>query len=256
MATILCRLLTTFSFLVATSLALAQERVLFEDEFDDPATFACDWEVVPCRAPGDAVMAVENGDLVIREMGGPEVAGAGFQARQRFDGAVSIHAQVKFDDADWMLVARGDCEGPFHGALGALYSSGRVRLTLWFGGNIVQDKNVNLPDFDPEADYVLRLDSAGNQVEFRVWREGDDEPVRPIVQAVAAQPESAPVGVLVDSGASRLRWLRVSAPPEPSFCRGDVNGDEALDISDALFILEGLFLGGPRPPEVFEGCDS
>jgi len=41
----------------------------------------------------------------------------------------------------------------------------------------------------------------------------------------------------------------VALPPDPSLflLRADANGDEAVDMSDALFILNWLFLGGPEP---------
>jgi len=38
---------------------------------------------------------------------------------------------------------------------------------------------------------------------------------------------------------------------EPTFVRGDTNGDEALDISDGIALAAALFTGGPGPP-----CDD
>lgn len=36
---------------------------------------------------------------------------------------------------------------------------------------------------------------------------------------------------------------------------GDVNGDQAFDISDPIFLLSNLFLGGPPPCALANGCD-
>jgi hypothetical protein len=42
------------------------------------------------------------------------------------------------------------------------------------------------------------------------------------------------------------------APIGPeSFIRGDTNGDGKIDISDAIYILQFLFLGGPAPEASF-----
>ena len=39
-----------------------------------------------------------------------------------------------------------------------------------------------------------------------------------------------------------------SSPPSPAlFRRGDANDDGGIDISDAIFTLDSLFLGGPTP---------
>ena len=47
--------------------------------------------------------------------------------------------------------------------------------------------------------------------------------------------------VLSLSGASHLYG-------QPCFKRGDANADGAFDLSDAIFTLSSLFLGGPVPP--------
>ena len=37
-------------------------------------------------------------------------------------------------------------------------------------------------------------------------------------------------------------------PPNVPFVRGDANGDGSIDITDAIFTLGFLFLGGGAPP--------
>ena len=41
--------------------------------------------------------------------------------------------------------------------------------------------------------------------------------------------------------------VRLTGEDQPPFSRGDANADGELDISDASFLLDNLFLGGPRP---------
>jgi uncharacterized lipoprotein YddW (UPF0748 family) len=45
--------------------------------------------------------------------------------------------------------------------------------------------------------------------------------------------------------ADAVRWRYVGPPPNPSFIRGDANGDDTVDIADAVTILGYLFLGDP-----------
>ncbi|MBI4585559.1 MAG: IPT/TIG domain-containing protein [Planctomycetes bacterium] len=42
--------------------------------------------------------------------------------------------------------------------------------------------------------------------------------------------------------------VKITAPAAATFSRGDANGDGLLDISDAVYLLNALFLGGPAPP--------
>ncbi len=44
-----------------------------------------------------------------------------------------------------------------------------------------------------------------------------------------------------------LASARVAIVPPPDFRRGLINGDEVLDLSDPVFLLNFLFLGGERP---------
>ncbi|MEM7235516.1 MAG: S8 family serine peptidase, partial [Planctomycetota bacterium] len=39
-----------------------------------------------------------------------------------------------------------------------------------------------------------------------------------------------------------------AAPPAPGFIRGDSDASGEIDISDGIFILNWLFIGGPQPP--------
>ncbi len=54
----------------------------------------------------------------------------------------------------------------------------------------------------------------------------------------------------------RSAWVPVPPPPKSvPFIRGDANADKQIDISDAISILEWLFLGGKKP-ECGETADT
>jgi len=59
---------------------------------------------------------------------------------------------------------------------------------------------------------------------------------------VAQDPDP---GSLVEAAVDDVEVLRRLCGPEPTFRRGDVNGDGSLDLSDAIATLVGLFGGGP-----------
>lgn len=254
MATYLCRISIALLLLIPASHGRPQDSVVFEDEFTEEERFSCDWQAIGCADAGEHVVDVENDDLVIGDIDpGPD--GSGFRARRRFTASVSVQTQVNLQDAEWVLVARADCDArPLHGALGVVFPDGRVRLRLYREGQAVREQDAVLDDFNTEADYVLRLDREGDHVEFRVWTAEGEEPEEPTVEADAPQPESAHVGVAVEDGRATFRWLRVLRLPEPSFCRGDANGDGKLDISDVLFTLNHLFAQGPGAPQGFGDC--
>src|SRR5262245_29474867 len=55
------------------------------------------------------------------------------------------------------------------------------------------------------------------------------------------------------SGATVLLALALVSPSpaaEPLLQNGDVNGDRAIDLSDAVYLLQALFLSGPPPVEI------
>jgi PKD repeat protein len=77
-------------------------------------------------------------------------------------------------------------------------------------------------------------------------------------QTISGLPETVLCGVAaygMDSGdpakpfsplRARLSGLAI-VPVDANYLRGDANVDGAADISDAVYVLEHLFLGGPRP---------
>lgn len=51
-----------------------------------------------------------------------------------------------------------------------------------------------------------------------------------------------------------LDWLFVGGSPPGCLAAANANGDSAVDIADPVYWLSHLFLGGPPPPEPFPGC--
>ena len=69
--------------------------------------------------------------------------------------------------------------------------------------------------------------------------------------AICAEPGKAKLDFRLDS---RIRWYDAPACApatlrelEPPFIRGDASEDGTVDVTDAVRMLEGLFLGGPWP---------
>jgi hypothetical protein len=44
------------------------------------------------------------------------------------------------------------------------------------------------------------------------------------------------------------------APDAPRFVRGDSDANGNVNITDGIYVLNFLFLGGPAPPEPYPGC--
>jgi len=61
---------------------------------------------------------------------------------------------------------------------------------------------------------------------------------------VAQDPDP---GSLVEAAVDDVEVIRRVCAPPPEFLRGDANGDQARDLSDAVLVLVGLFSGGALP---------
>ncbi|MEM7260751.1 MAG: hypothetical protein AAF488_02090, partial [Planctomycetota bacterium] len=53
-----------------------------------------------------------------------------------------------------------------------------------------------------------------------------------------------------------LEYLFISGPVFPCFDAADSNNSSAVDISDTVYTLEYLFIAGPPPPTPFPSCGS
>ncbi len=59
---------------------------------------------------------------------------------------------------------------------------------------------------------------------------------------IAGDPDP---GSLVEAGIDDFEVVRRLCDPEPQFRRGDVNGDQTINITDPIVLLDGLFAGMP-----------
>ena len=97
--------------------------------------------------------------------------------------------------------------------------------------------------------YLVKVDSAGDQV----WEKPFSAPDREIgvgvvstkdggyaLSARATKTDGTDIGVLI-------KLAPEEAHPQPLLRRGDARGDGAIDISDAVFTFNYLFLGGSEP---------
>ncbi len=97
-------------------------------------------------------------------------------------------------------------------------------------------------------------------VELLAYDSGTDDGPRYTSPNAESNPH-APIARITtlpfDSDTPLGTFTLTRIPPEvsPEFTRGDTNGDAALDISDAIFILVGLFQGGGLP-ECQKSADS
>jgi hypothetical protein len=60
---------------------------------------------------------------------------------------------------------------------------------------------------------------------------------------------------LTAGGGIDYATLKFTIPSTEEFLRGDANGDALLDLSDGVFILSSLFLGG-EPPGCLDAADA
>jgi len=102
---------------------------------------------------------------------------------------------------------------------------------------------------------LFRLNRSGGQV--YLVRSGE---IPRILDAIFYGPLPADAAFGIPEGGGDPRILERPTPGTPNsaatglFVRGDPNDDGQRDLSDAIFILSFLYLGGPAPPEPFTEC--
>jgi hypothetical protein len=107
--------------------------------------------------------------------------------------------------------------------------------------------------FDPgEGDVRLEISTQGEFVECRVWPEAADRPDAAVFRIRDGRYRSGAAAFAVDPrqdgspAPAFLRWaeITISRPDPVAFGRGDCNDDGGVDLSDAVCILNWLFLDG------------
>lgn len=248
---------------------LAAEEVLIRDDFvedpvwDDgePLTWALA-SCCPARAearPGEGVCLTATSDNI-----------GGLASQQVFQGDVSVRMRVRLPPG-----TGGEGHGiaislhfdPFgvSGYHAAIRQDRSALLIRFDSGNLgFRFDQLAAIDFDPTAqDAIVELRSVGPAVQFRAWAADGEEapPLNPLLSANDTKYRAGSVMMSVGwlLPAACVRWAEVTlAPSAPPFRRGDADGSGALDISDGVFGLNFLFLGGPSPSclDAFDTDDS
>ncbi len=58
----------------------------------------------------------------------------------------------------------------------------------------------------------------------------------------------------ITDGIYVLNYLFLGGPEPPCMQAADADGSDSLNITDGIYILNFLFLGGPQPPAPYEEC--
>lgn len=97
----------------------------------------------------------------------------------------------------------------------------------------------------PADDYYLSQIAAGQTFPSPAVDAGD--PMSPLIPGTTRTDE------VLDSGLLDLGYHRV--PPGERFVRADANADGGVDVSDAIFVLASLFVGGSPAPSCLDAAD-
>lgn len=134
--------------------------------------------------------------------------------------------------------------------------NGEVHLWKWRSQEYVELRAGHAGrDFfvgDVELELTSLQEPSGDQrLEGRAWHHGEVRPQEPQVALVDAEFQSGAAvfgGNVVEGNPIVVRSVTIRTPPYTTpFRRGDANADGRTDISDGIFILGHLFLGGGAP---------
>ncbi len=67
---------------------------------------------------------------------------------------------------------------------------------------------------------------------------------------------NADTGINITDGIFILNFLFLGGPAPPCRESADANGDATINITDGIYVLNFLFLGGPAPPAPYPDCGS
>ena len=270
-----CRKPTTMLFVAAVlvGFAMSLRGEQFLDDFEDGAVF--DGEPVGWRLPvgwNNGVAEVRDGEVMLQcpmnedcnllliPTASPNPDG-NLEFGGTFDGDVSVRTHFRAEE-------KGDVYLMAHSVGGTFYivwisSGGRTGLGRYdtFDDWTVLDQGTS--SFRPGStaeEIVLQLDmkqsEAGQRIEFRYWRPGEEMPRIAQVTAFDSTYRAGAVGlgwIGKEPGARAFfRYCEAAdtmiEDPEPFFLRGDTNADGGTDLADGVFIVNHLFLGGEVPP--------
>lgn len=199
------------------------------------------------------------GEVAVRD--GAMVMGPGTTAVAplgTLDGDFFVQAQGRSVGSGNLGVVADATREDNSGYVGVLFASGEVwEVSLWIVNPGRQRLgNAHFIDVVPDEDYVIRLDAirldaTRNRLELRVWPATETMPDAPQCEAIDASLRSGRVGLVYEVGEpgayARIESFEACELEPVHFLRGDCNADAIVDISDAVCILNWLFLGGARP---------
>jgi hypothetical protein len=222
--------------------ASLQSDCAFEDDFEPAdagwthaaAVGADDWRVVTfdrSRSPTRSFHASNQGvekdaSLVTPPLEVPAGAFLTFwhtyELEEGFDGAV-IEASTD-GGASWAGLGTSIREGGYGGTI---FTAGRP-LASWTAGT--------LGPMTPVRVALDGLEGSGRRIRFRI---------------ICDDSVGSAGWFIDDVGVCTF----AAGGPEARFTRGNCNGDATVNLSDAVFVLNHLFLGGPEPP-CDRACDT
>jgi hypothetical protein len=217
-----------------------------------------------------------------------------FFAYRRIDGDFSARVTVAGREVsprlegDFGIMARQDCGLKSRFSFMRDVSGGPLKGTSFVGRRTHQGrfatwielllKNQNPLPFPGQHADTLRLDRCGD--EFIGYALSEPDPLNPGKGTFGADAgrwvelgrqvwESAPPSVFLGLAVTSFRdcdlatitfdrwrlYPSCGEPPPARFVRGDVDSDGAVDLTDAVRILDHLFLGGPAP-ECLDAADT
>ena len=247
-----------------------QSECIFEDSFEPPrsgwthsaAVGVDDWRVINfarSRSPPSSFHSSNTGDrkdasLVTPPIDIPEGAVLTFfhtfELENGFDGGV-LEASV--DGIQWMDLGPGIFEGGYNDSLDG--------MAAWTGGTIgaMRAVRVSLDDIvGPARRIRFRIlcdDSVGTEGWFI-----DDVSVCVLGPGTAesrfTRGNCSPDGVInITDAVFLLNHLFLGGPAPSCFRACDADANDAVTITDGIYILNHLVLGGP-PPEPPSGCEA
>ncbi|MCA8960077.1 MAG: hypothetical protein KDC38_06170 [Planctomycetes bacterium] len=116
---------------------------------------------------------------------------------------------------------------------GRTENRGQIDVYEWTGSTWTYDRTIVAPDSDPNDGFGIEIDMDGSTAFVRA--SGDDD-------------------TGLDTGAVYVFDCDCGVPI--AFVRGDINGDTAVDIGDAVGLLSALFDASSPPLACLEGADG
>ncbi|MEM7262377.1 MAG: hypothetical protein AAF488_10345 [Planctomycetota bacterium] len=97
--------------------------------------------------------------------------------------------------------------------------------------------------------------NGGDLIIFEAWRVDGDGPPPVGTSFVRGDPDASGATNITD-GIFLLNFLVLGGPAPSCEAAGDADASGAINITDGIFVLNFLFLGGPNPPAPYPDCGA